>query len=181
MLNVFATQNRELHLIDCPGYGFRSRYAWMNLIGEYVEERPNTRATLLVDSKAGLMESDLFAASLLDEAAVPFQLCITKIDQIPPHERRITIQRIWAQVDSMQCYPHPFAVSCKTGEGVHQLRMWIAIASGLASRWLNVTAPSESVSAVSDRTSSPFVRTPEQRKSGSAASSSKLVRHRKRQ
>ncbi|MCQ8184605.1 ribosome biogenesis GTP-binding protein YihA/YsxC [Parvularcula maris] len=86
-VNFFDIGGR-FRLVDLPGYGYarasRSKVdAWTDLIFDYLTGRPNLlRVFLLVDSRHGLKPVDEEAMALLDEAAVSYQIVLTKTDKI---------------------------------------------------------------------------------------------------
>jgi GTP-binding protein len=86
-VNFFDIGGR-FRLVDLPGYGYarasRSKVdAWTDLIFDYLTGRPNLlRVFLLIDSRHGLKLVDEEAMALLDEAAVSYQIVLTKIDKI---------------------------------------------------------------------------------------------------
>lgn len=85
-LNFFNLDNR-LYLVDMPGYGYakvskKMRSDWDLLIFDYLRGRPNLRCVfVLVDSRHGLKDSDRSLMDMLDEAAVPYRLVLTKVDK----------------------------------------------------------------------------------------------------
>lgn len=86
-LNFFALTD-GLRLVDLPGYGYAKVSktevsAWTQLLKSYLAGRPNLRrALLLVDARHGLKPSDLEMMDLFDEAAVVYQIILTKIDKL---------------------------------------------------------------------------------------------------
>lgn len=75
-------------LVDLPGYGYaRASRAkvdqWTELIFDYLRGRPNLlRVFVLIDSRHGLKPVDGEGMDLLDEAAVSYQIVLTKLDKI---------------------------------------------------------------------------------------------------
>jgi GTP-binding protein len=88
-LNFFNLGDR-LILVDLPGYGYArvSRQkvaAWTRLVHDYLRGRQTLRRLcLLVDARHGLKDSDGEVMVLLDQAAVAWQLILTKADKVPP-------------------------------------------------------------------------------------------------
>ena len=86
-LNFFALTD-GLRLVDLPGYGYakvsKTEVAnWTRLLKDYLAGRPNLRrALLLVDSRHGLKPSDIEMMDMFDEAAVVYQIILTKIDKL---------------------------------------------------------------------------------------------------
>ncbi len=90
-LNYFNLSDR-LYLVDLPGYGYakasKSEIAsWTRLTRSYLKGRANLRRVfLLIDSRRGIMDNDLQLMDMLDEAAVSYQIILTKIDKIKSTE-----------------------------------------------------------------------------------------------
>jgi GTP-binding protein len=86
-INFFRLDNK-LMLVDLPGYGFAKasksdRAKWTRLMKYYLGDRRTLRRVfVLVDSRHGLKDSDEEMMDLLDDAAVPYQIILTKIDKI---------------------------------------------------------------------------------------------------
>lgn len=85
-LNFFDLAGR-LYLVDMPGYGYarvsKSQVeAWTRLIRAYLRGRAGLkRLFLLIDARHGLKPSDAELIALMDEAAVSFQVVLTKCDK----------------------------------------------------------------------------------------------------
>ena len=90
-VNFFVLDER-LRLVDLPGYGFAkaSKTAtnkFQNLARAYLRGRPNLkRVYLLIDGRHGLKAVDGEALDALDEAAVSYQIVLTKADKLKPAE-----------------------------------------------------------------------------------------------
>jgi GTP-binding protein len=88
-LNFFSLGER-LMLVDLPGYGFAAASktkaaSWTKLTGRYLKGRPNLRRVmLLIDARHGIKDADRSIMTSLDEAAVSYQVVLTKIDKVPP-------------------------------------------------------------------------------------------------
>ncbi len=90
-LNYFALGDKEaggaLYLVDMPGYGYakvskRQREEWTKLIFDYLRGRPTLRTVfILIDGRHGLKESDEELMTMLDDAAVSYQIILTKCDK----------------------------------------------------------------------------------------------------
>jgi GTP-binding protein len=85
---VFFTGPTQLTLVDMPGYGYAAAAkskvkAWTALIHEYLRGRANlARVYLLIDARHGLKDTDASVIETLDQAAVNYQLVLTKADQV---------------------------------------------------------------------------------------------------
>lgn len=127
-INFFRLGDR-LMLADLPGYGFaRASKAqseqWAGLIFEYLRGRPNLRRViLLVDLRRGLLENDVEVMTLLDRAAVSYQLILTKTDKLKPDELTAVASRVAAASRTHgAAHPDLIATSAITGEGIPELR-----------------------------------------------------------
>jgi GTP-binding protein len=122
-----------LMLADLPGYGFaRASKAqseqWAALIFEYLRGRPTLRRViLLIDSRRGLLANDTEVMSLLDRAAVSYQLVLTKSDKLKPGELAEVQERV-AAVARKHGAAHPdiIATSAVLGDGIPELRAELA-------------------------------------------------------
>lgn len=90
-LNYFNL-NDCLYLVDLPGYGFAKApkdivRKWQQLIKTYLVGRANLRRVfLLIDSRHGIKKIDEEIMKMLDDAAVTYQIVLTKIDKISEKE-----------------------------------------------------------------------------------------------
>jgi len=86
-LNFFALADR-LMLVDMPGYGYAEAAkseiaAWTDLIKLYLRGRATLRRVcLLIDARHGIKATDRPLMTMLDEAAVSFQIVLTKADKV---------------------------------------------------------------------------------------------------
>ncbi len=87
-LNFFTPYERQMYLVDMPGYGFAQApkdkvKAWTELVKAYLRGRPTLRRVfVLVDSRHGIKPPDREIMEMLDEAAVSYQVVLTKGDKI---------------------------------------------------------------------------------------------------
>ncbi len=86
-LNFFAIEDKFI-LVDLPGYGYAKASKtdirnWTGLTKDYLCGRPTLRRVfLLLDSRREeISPEDIEWMSMLDDAAVSFQLVLTKIDK----------------------------------------------------------------------------------------------------
>ena len=91
---IFFTAARSLVLTDMPGYGYAQApktkvAAWTTLIHDYLHGRANlARVYVLIDARHGLKPNDDEVLGALDEAAVSYQIALTKADQVKPAAAR---------------------------------------------------------------------------------------------
>ncbi len=134
-VNFFLLDGR-LRLADLPGYGFAkvSRGAarrFQDLGRAYLRGRANLkRVYLLIDARHGLKASDDEALDALDQAAVSYQIVLTKTDKLRPAEaeavKGATLARI---VKRAAAFPRVLATSAEGGDGLAELRAEIAAAA----------------------------------------------------
>ena len=112
-----------------PGYGYAKApkdmvAAWTALVRDYLRGRPNlARTFLLVDARHGLKPVDRELMTLLDAAAVSFQIVLTKADKLTPkaleHVIAATRQEITSHPAAM---PDILATSSEKKRGLAELR-----------------------------------------------------------
>ena len=136
-VNFFVADDR-LRLVDLPGYGFAkvSREAakkFQNLGRSYLRGRPNLkRAYLLIDARHGLKPVDAEALDAFDQAAVSYQIVLTKADKLKPAEvAKVTEATLKAVSKRPAAFPRVLATSAETGQGVPELRAEIVAACGV--------------------------------------------------
>jgi GTP-binding protein len=119
----------RLVLVDMPGYGYAAAAkskinAWTRLIHDYLRGRSTlARVYLLVDARHGLMAADEEILGTLDQAAVSYQIVLTKADRVAPaalEERSSSLQATLARRPA--AYPVVLASSAQTGAGIAELR-----------------------------------------------------------
>jgi GTP-binding protein len=127
-LNFFDLGQR-LILVDMPGYGFASApkglvEKWTRLVNGFLKGRPVLRrAFVLVDSRHGLKDSDRDMMTMLDKAAVVYQVVLTKIDKIKPSELDAVQARTLDEISKrVAAHPLLIATSSETGAGIAELR-----------------------------------------------------------
>jgi len=134
----FFLADEALRLVDLPGYGFAkvSRGAankFQNLGRSYLRGRPNLkRAYLLIDARHGLKAVDTEALAALDEAAVSYQIVLTKADKLKPAEvEAVTAATLAKVARRAAAFPRVLATSAAKGTGIPELRAEILAACGL--------------------------------------------------
>ena len=129
-LNYFNASDR-LHLVDLPGYGYARASKtdiarWTELTRAYLRGRqPLRRVFLLVDSRHGLKASDLEVMDMLDEAAVTYQVVLTKADKRKGAKGVLEATRA-AIARRPAAHPEISVTSSETGAGLPELRADIA-------------------------------------------------------
>jgi len=129
-LNFFDVgQPLQIRLVDMPGYGFAEApkdlvKRWKHLVNDYLRGRSVLKRSLvLVDSRHGLKPPDRDMMEMLDNAAVNYQLVLTKGDKVKPTELAATLERTQAEARKHPAaHPHIFTTSSETGSGIAELR-----------------------------------------------------------
>ncbi len=131
-LNYFDLDG-ALNIVDLPGYGFAKAPkdivdTWQNVIKQYLRGRVTLRRVfVLIDSRHGFMKADLEMMKMLDEAAVSYQIVLTKADKLKKGQ---TEKRIREVVEAVKKHPAAlsqlFATSSEKGTGLEALRAEIA-------------------------------------------------------
>ncbi len=126
---IFFAAGGDLVLVDMPGYGYARApkakvAAWTDLIRAYLKGRANlARVYVLVDARHGLMDTDQEVLDTLDEAAVSYQIVLTKADQMKPaelEERRAQTGSALARRPA--AFPEVLVTSAHGGRGLPELR-----------------------------------------------------------
>jgi GTP-binding protein len=138
-LNYFETTVTPVYLVDMPGYGFAEAPkgkvdAWNKVVRDYLRGRPTLRRVyLLIDSRHGIKPPDREIFALFKEAAVTFEIVLTKTDKLNTHERsKIEADVADAITKEVTAFPRMVVTSSETGYGIDHLRAEIAEAVGYA-------------------------------------------------
>ena len=131
-INFFELGDR-LSLVDLPGHGYakvskEKVAAWTKLVNTYLQGRPKLRRVcLLVDSRHGFKESDREVMSMLDKAAVNYQVVLTKIDKANKEELKTVVEKIQKELAKRPAaHPEVFLTSSMKGLGIEELRAELA-------------------------------------------------------
>ena len=140
-INFFDLGGR-LMLVDLPGYGYARAAkseirSWTRLIEDYLKGRVGLRRLcLLIDGRHGIKPADDELMTLLDTAAVPYRVVLTKCDKVPAtalaaHEAGVRK----ALAAHPAALPDPILTSAVKGAGIEDLRADLAtLASALGMR-----------------------------------------------
>lgn len=129
-LNLFDVGHPlVMRLVDMPGYGFAEApkdlvRRWKHLVNDYLRGRSVLKRTLvLVDSRHGLKEPDRDMMRMLDDAAVNYQLVLTKGDKVKPSALGAVYESVADEARKHPAaHPHIFTTSSETGSGIAELR-----------------------------------------------------------
>ncbi len=131
-LNFFDL-GRRLMLVDLPGYGYAKApkteiKRWTQLTGDYLRGRPTLRRVcVLVDARRGIRELDRGIMRDLDQAAVSYQIVLTKLDKVSASQRA-EVESAIAELRPKHVALHPEVrrTSVWKGIGLGDLRAEIA-------------------------------------------------------
>jgi GTP-binding protein len=133
-LNFFTLgKTAALYLVDMPGYGY-ARAAksqvkgWTRLIGDYLKGRRELkRVYLLIDARHGIKPNDTETMTLLDDAAVSYQVVLTKADKPKSSELAAVTSKVTQELAKHPAaYPQIITTSARLGSGIEELRAAIA-------------------------------------------------------
>ncbi len=131
-LNFFNLDDR-LMLADLPGYGYARASKtviakWSALTRDYLRGRAHLRRTmLLIDSRHGIKPADAEVMDMLDEAAVVYQVVLTKADKISTAaQQEVLEQTCKAIARRPAAFARTCLVSAQKGDGMEILRAEIA-------------------------------------------------------
>ena len=128
-LNYFDIGDGKLWLVDLPGFGYakvsREQQAkWVQVTKRYLRGRANLRRVfLLVDSRRGLMDTDLETMAMLNTAAVTYQIVLTKADKIKKSALDAETAKIQTTLKkNPAAHPIVRVTSSEKGFGIPELR-----------------------------------------------------------
>lgn len=119
-------------LVDMPGYGYAQAPkaqvdAWTRLVFDYLRGRATLkRVYVLIDARHGIKKNDEEVLSLLDKAAVSYQIVLTKTDKIkaPGLARLLDITAATIR-KRPAAFPEVLATSSEKHRGLDELRQAI--------------------------------------------------------
>lgn len=129
-INFFKVGN-AFNLVDLPGYGYAKvshaeKVRWAELVeGYFAQDRKTALVIQIVDMRHKPTNDDLNMIKFLAQSNMPFAVVMTKKDklkktqQIQQYELIKSMVSEYADVDV-------FSFSAQTGEGVEELREYIA-------------------------------------------------------
>lgn len=131
-INYF-TLGPQRYLVDLPGYGFAEAPVkvvekWQRLLKAYLSGRATLRrAFVLIDTRHGVKAVDEEILTLLDRAAVTFQVVMTKADKVKAADRAAMLAQVrGALAKHPAAFPEIVLTSSEKGEGIETLRALIA-------------------------------------------------------
>jgi len=132
-LNFFNLDDR-LMLVDLPGYGYArtsrdSVQKWTKLTKAYLKGRASlARCFLLIDGRHGIKPIDLAIMDEFDEAAVVYQIILTKADKVKKADQQALLDKTRKTIAKRPAaHPDLLLVSSNKGDGIAELRAQMAI------------------------------------------------------
>lgn len=131
-LNFFDV-GPNLSIVDMPGYGYakaskKDVKQWQSVLRGYLRGRVGlTRAFVLIDARHGIMTPDMEMFEMLDDAAVAYQIVVTKSDKIKPSELESLYAETLAIIKKRAAaFPTIHVTSTEKAHGIDELRAEIA-------------------------------------------------------
>jgi GTP-binding protein len=141
-LNFFVTDIQgqsvpEFAIVDMPGYGYAKApkdqvAAWTRLIRAYLRGRARLRRVfVLIDARHGIKANDAEMLTLLDKAAVSYQIVLTKSDKVKgPQRDRLMAECAAALAKRPAAHPDIIVTSAEKNLGIDELRSVISELAG---------------------------------------------------
>ncbi|MEN2980663.1 ribosome biogenesis GTP-binding protein YihA/YsxC [Tistrella sp. 25B02-3] len=131
-LNFFRFGDAML-MVDMPGYGYAEApkaivKTWQKMVFRYLRGRSTlARVYVLIDARHGVKDNDREVFKLLDDAAVSYQVVMTKADK---EKAAVLARRLKATEVELRrhvaAYPKVIVTSSRKGRGLEALRAAIA-------------------------------------------------------
>ncbi|OHC74184.1 MAG: YihA family ribosome biogenesis GTP-binding protein [Rhodospirillales bacterium RIFCSPLOWO2_12_FULL_58_28] len=129
----FFTLGGRLMLADLPGYGYAKApkdivKRWTRLVNSYLKGRQALRRTcMLIDARHGIKDTDRPVMTMLDKAAQPYQVVLTKCDKISAGRLESLIGEVAKELATHgAANPEVIATSAIKGIGIPYLRSTLA-------------------------------------------------------
>ncbi len=123
----------DIYVVDVPGYGFANAPVavvdkWQRLLKQYLSGRQTLRRVfVLIDARHGAKAVDEEIMTLLDRAAVTFQVVMTKTDKVKGKALDDALARTRAVLSKHPAaFPELILTSSEKGDGIASLRAVIA-------------------------------------------------------
>lgn len=129
-----GTDLPPLALVDMPGYGYAQAPKeqvdqWTKLVFDYLKGRVTLkRVYVLIDARHGIKKNDEDVLTLLDKAAVSYQIVLTKTDKIKTAGVPRLIEETLAKIKKRPAaFPGVLATSSEKVDGLEELRAAIVL------------------------------------------------------
>ncbi|XP_046369414.2 GTP-binding protein 8-like [Haliotis rufescens] len=132
-LNFFQV-GKSFSLVDMPGYGYNMPDHFQESVEKYLQTRRRLcRTFILIDGQVGLTKTDEVGLKMMEEFKIPYVVVMTKIDKAGRHtlvSNLLSFLEVRNNSTGHCCFPQPFLVSSKSGEGLALLQTFIAYITG---------------------------------------------------
>jgi GTP-binding protein len=125
-LNFFEIKNKNLYLVDLPGYGFASvplevKKTWGSMVETYLNTRANLKAVVvIIDIRREPGEGDLNLLDWLDQYGIKSIMVLTKADKLS-RAQAAERARLIGKAISSATDARPIIFSAKTREGMKEI------------------------------------------------------------
>src|SRR6202158_4281014 len=134
-LNFFTLgKDQQLYLVDMPGYGYARASkseikGWTRLIRAYLKGRRELkRVFLLIDARHGIKPNAEETMTAMDEAAVSYQVVLTKDDKPKAAELEAIKAKVAEKLAKHPAaYPQVLTTSARLGSSIPELRAAVAL------------------------------------------------------
>lgn len=133
----FFDLNGRITIADLPGYGYarapKDEVAkWTRLVNAYLKgRRALVRVMMLIDGRHGIKDVDRKIMKMLDDAAVSYQVVLTKADKLKEKEQSAVVAKTALELAThVAAYPFLHLCSSHKGSGIETLRADIGRIAG---------------------------------------------------
>jgi GTP-binding protein len=125
-LNFFEIKNKNLYMVDLPGYGFASvplevKKSWGSMVETYLSTRPNLKAVVVIlDIRREPGQGDLDLLDWLDQYGIKSILVLTKADKLSRAQCMERARLIGNALNKLTIVT-PIIFSAKTRDGMKEI------------------------------------------------------------
>lgn len=129
-INFFEIKDKNLFIVDLPGYGFarvplQVKKSWGEMVETYLKTRPNIRAVVVIlDIRRDVSEGDMELINWLNAYGIKAITVLTKADKLSRQQAMGRLKQITMELGN-SISGAPVVFSAKTGEG--RDRIWVEI------------------------------------------------------
>lgn len=134
-LNFFDIKDKNIYIVDLPGYGFASvplqvKRSWGNMVETYLSSRPNLKAVVVIlDIRRDPSEGDINLLNWLNTYGIRAITVLTKADKLSRQRVMGRVKLIAGELDNLA--PEKLTIfSAKTREGKNAI--WAEIEKAIA-------------------------------------------------
>ncbi|OQV11708.1 putative GTP-binding protein 8 [Hypsibius exemplaris] len=122
----FYQVKEHFTLVDMPGYGENQPTYFKECVEDFLQHRRNLMRVFMMYDSRDVQFDD---CAYMEQFRIPYAIVLNKIDLVNETTRLKTvaqIRQIREEYGSPCCFPQPFLVSSKTGEGLAYIQSFIA-------------------------------------------------------